>query len=339
MTPNVITSILVPPKPFFAGQHVDDLVSLTDVKEELEIKTRQHDAWLKKKITSASLTIKHFCNRTFPAASYHEEFFPFRDAPLHALREDLLPLQLSRWPVANVPSPAGIEPPAAPTLSAVSGGSLAAARYYVRATYVTAQGETPASLEADIDITAGSLPQVASPVVDRQSLAIGWNCYIATAAGVETLQNSSPLAIGESFTLPASGLFPGPTLPNYLFVAEAGLNTYPLGEGRDFLVKAPDAQLLRRHPTLNTVRSWPSVPAVIEYRAGYTECPDDISEACLRFVVSRWFARKRDPNIRNENTEGVYSASYWLGTGPGGPGDLPVDVAETLNRYRVPVIA
>ena len=56
-------------------------------------------------------------------------------------------------------------------------------------------------------------------------------------------------------------------------------------------------------------------------------------------VKARYYARKRDPMIRQESAPAAWEAAYWFGTGPGGPGDLPVDVAAKLDRFRVAVVA
>ncbi len=105
------------------------------------------------------------------------------------------------------PTALALAAPAAPALSSVAGGSLAAATYYVKATYVNILGETTPSAESSLAVAANNLPQVATPPVVAG--ATGWNVYIATAAGQETLQNAAPLALGQAFVLPATGLVAG----------------------------------------------------------------------------------------------------------------------------------
>jgi hypothetical protein len=340
MTPNVVTSVLVPAVAQFTGGGQFDLCSLADVKDELDINTDKFDAWLKRQITVSSTAIEQFCNRKFQTQRYHEEFFPFLDEPPRKLRADLLPLQLSHWPISSPVSPSGVAPPAPPALSATSGGALAAACYYARITLVTAEGETAPSLEASLSVGADELLVVTSPAQDKEDLATGWNLFLGTAANEEVLQNASPMAIGTDFTLPTTGLITGTrALPSYLLAVESGLNQVPLAEGPDFIVRHDVAHLDRRHRISGTLRSWSSVPIVIEYQGGFASIPNDVQDAAIQLVKARWFARKRDPNVRSENIEGVYQADYWYGTGPGGPGDLPNFVAERLGRYRVPVIA
>ena len=102
-------------------------------------------------------------------------------------------------------------PPAAPTLSSVAAGTLAATTYYVKITYVNAAGETLPSAEASLAVAADYVLSVASPAAT--SGASGWNVFVSTATGTETLQNSSPIAIGTAWQEPTTGLISGSALP------------------------------------------------------------------------------------------------------------------------------
>lgn len=105
------------------------------------------------------------------------------------------------------PTALSLPAPASPVLSSVAGGNLAAATYYAKVTYVNLLGETTPSPEASLAVTAGNLLQVASPPIAAS--AAGWNVYLGTAAGQETLQNTAPLSLGQSFVLPTTGLLSG----------------------------------------------------------------------------------------------------------------------------------
>jgi hypothetical protein len=115
----------------------------------------------------------------------------------------------------------------------------------------------------------------------------------------------------------------------------AGVAT-TLALGTDFLLDAEHGQLTRLN-LLGYPTHWRSSPVVAVYEAGYAETPADVEEAVILLVKLRWFARRRDPLIRSQNAVGAYEASYVMGTGPGGPGDMSADAAEKLDRYRVPV--
>ncbi|MDQ0305331.1 phage head-tail connector protein [Ancylobacter polymorphus] len=81
--------------------------------------------------------------------------------------------------------------------------------------------------------------------------------------------------------------------------------------------------------------AWLPRPIKVEYSAGYDTIPFDIQDAVIRMVKSRWFLRKRDPLLKQEDVPGVHSASYWVSTG--GEGAMTPDVADLLDNYRVPI--
>jgi RHS repeat-associated protein len=95
-------------------------------------------------------------------------------------------------------------PPAAPTLGQTSGGSLAATTYYVKVAYVFNGPVQPASAESSLAVAANKLLTVTSPAT--VSGATGYNVYVGTSSGKETLQNTSPIAIGTNWTEATSGL-------------------------------------------------------------------------------------------------------------------------------------
>lgn len=107
--------------------------------------------------------------------------------------------------------PAALAPPAVPVLSSASGGTLAAATYYVTITYVSALGETTVSQEAVIAVAADNLLVVDSPAA--MTGATGWNVYVSSTEGAETKQNSAALTIGNNWTEPTGGLISGSNPP------------------------------------------------------------------------------------------------------------------------------
>jgi hypothetical protein len=105
---------------------------------------------------------------------------------------------------------AGLAAPSAPSLSQISGGTLGTATVFVKTTYVTASGETAASSESSLAVSAAHLLQVASPSAPSPASATGWNVYVSTATGTEVLQNgTTPIAIGAAWSEPTSGLVTG----------------------------------------------------------------------------------------------------------------------------------
>jgi hypothetical protein len=103
-------------------------------------------------------------------------------------------------------------PPLAPTLSQVAGGSLGARTYYVKITYKNLGGETTASGQSALAISANYLLYVTSPVASGN--ATHYNVYASTVSGSETKQNTNPVLIGADWTEPVSGLISGAALPS-----------------------------------------------------------------------------------------------------------------------------
>lgn len=359
MSLTVITTPLAAATPPFAGGSVYDLVSLADLKLELQISDNSQDTWLRKIIARASRAIGNYCSRNFAPQLYQELLWSERDAFPWQVPGGAAPLQLRHWPLitpqAQVPQPplAGTAPPLLPVLSSIVGGSLARRRYFVRTSYMTPQGETAASLEATLLVAASSLLQVTSPAPDNFGIATGWNVYVGAASYQETLQSAAPIAIGASWTEPAPGLLSPqlaappssvlavvdvlPTVPAAVSVM-ASL-PQPLAEGVDFDVDAQHGQLTRLFALSGEPDRWATLPTAIVYQAGYASIPDDLTEAAILLAKARYFGRLRDPMIRQEDASGIYSATYWMGTGPGGVGDLPDEVMSKIDRHKVPVTA
>lgn len=352
MARTLITTVIAPltASPFPGGQNID-LIDLATIKDDLQVTGTASDSFLRRGITRASTTAAHYCNRMLPensflAQSYQDQVWSHREPYPYSVVGGLAPtLQLGRWPLAGQPSTAGTAPPvSAPILTSTSGGSLPAATYYVRATYVTASGETAASLEASLKVAANNLLQVASPGPDVLSVATGWNVYVSTTSGAETLQNgNTPIALNSGWTEPSAGLITGAALPQAILVIEdANINAATnvpnaLTEGIDFTADRRLGQLTRLSSN-GQPRHWDSRPLVIQYPAGYdVDDISDVQEAVTLIVKGRLFARGRDPMLKQQSVTGVYDASYWVSAFMD-RGAMTPEVTSLLDAYRVPVI-
>ncbi len=95
----------------------------------------------------------------------------------------------------------------APTLSTTAGAG-AAGTFYVAMTWVASGGaEGAPSMWTALSTTAGQ-DLVVTPG-DAPNVATGFNVYIGSSATTLELQNSSPIAVGQTFTMPDSGLVVG----------------------------------------------------------------------------------------------------------------------------------
>ena len=87
-------------------------------------------------------------------------------------------------------------------------GTLAGAVYYAQVSWVSAAGqEGSASSSTNFQTADNSALTVAA--VSAPAVAAGWNVYVGLTISTLTLQNSAPLAIGATFTLPGSGVVSG----------------------------------------------------------------------------------------------------------------------------------
>lgn len=95
--------------------------------------------------------------------------------------------------------PAGV----APTLSAVAGvATLPSATYYVRYTYVSAEGETEASPETSQAIVLGESLRVVVPALPLHATSV--NIYISTVTNTEKLELNA-VTLSNDFTEPLDG--------------------------------------------------------------------------------------------------------------------------------------
>jgi len=120
-------------------------------------------------------------------------------------------LQGRTWADLKCTPGTALLPPLAPTLSQVAGGTLGARTYYVKITYKNLGGETTASGQSALAISANYLLYVTSPVASGN--ATHYNVYASTVSGSETKQNTNPVLIGADWTEPVSGLISGAALP------------------------------------------------------------------------------------------------------------------------------
>lgn len=102
-------------------------------------------------------------------------------------------------------------PAAAPVLSSLAAGTLAATDYFVTVTYVTPTGETTASPEASLNVVVDNELVVQSP--PWIAGATGWNVYVSAATGTEKLQNAAPIGLGTNWTQTTLPTTTGPSAP------------------------------------------------------------------------------------------------------------------------------
>ena len=143
----------------------------------------------------------------------------YRDAYNRKLNDKYLPKwneykELARWAssllyqtgIGVVTHP--VPRPRRPVVDWVA-GTLGAMTLYVRMTWVEGASEGAPSEETAVDVPANQALRVAPPAAP--ALAVGWNVYVGGASGEAQRQNSQPLALGQPWVMPATGLAEGAT--------------------------------------------------------------------------------------------------------------------------------
>ena len=130
---------------------------------------------------------------------YKEKYFEYRDLARLA-REQML-----RWGVGLVNTPVPVA--GAPVMGSAA-GALPETTYWVRISWVSADGAEGMPGETLTFVTpAGSLLTVKSGAA--AGVAASFNVYAGADPETLTLQNTAPVAIDGTFTLPGSGLVSG----------------------------------------------------------------------------------------------------------------------------------
>lgn len=196
-----------------------------------------------------------------------------------------------------------------------------------------------ALVKAEIGITAADDDMLLAAWIARASAAAGQYCNRVFAP--ETVRDvvfferdSQPWQVpGGAAPLQLSRW---PLLPSpepVVSVADVALTI-----DDDFVVDASKGQLVRLSPSV-VPTIWASLPTTITYCAGFDPIPVDVQDAVIRLVKARWYARRRDPNLKREEIPGVRTAEWWIDTSPQRLAAMPPEVVDLLDNYRIPVVA
>jgi hypothetical protein len=110
----------------------------------------------------------------------------------------------------------------------------------------------------------------------------------------------------------------------------------PLEQDVDFVVEREAGRLLRLGSD-GLLSCWSSSPKVAQFEAGFAEIPGDLQDAVTRMVRNRYRAKGRDSYLMSENIPGVRDSRWWIATG-NEAGNVPPDIADLIDAYRLPVI-
>ncbi len=107
-------------------------------------------------------------------------------------------------------------------------------------------------------------------------------------------------------------------------------------ENTDFLKDAARGQLIRLDVN-GYPKRWNALPISVQYDGGYLPLPADVTASGIRMVAQRHFARIRDPLVKSEVVDGIGRTDYI--TSNSAEGNMPTDVIDLLDNYRMPTIA
>lgn len=166
------------------------------------------------------------------------------------------------------------------------------------------------------------------------SAALSAECNRVFAA--ETVQDKVWPATGLS---PLSSGFEVLQLSRFPVIAVVSLTEdgVALVEGTDFVVDKAAGQVWRLSSG-GRLMCWGSAPKVVVFKAGFEQIPGDLQDAATRMVRNRFRAKGRDSYLMSESIPGVRDARWWIATGDDA-GNVPPDIADLIDSYRVPVIA
>lgn len=197
-----------------ATERIDLTQKLALSQQELEVELvtrlfRENPEELKRVVVTAALQLWH---------TFHTLALTYRDAYNSHLNDRYQGKwreyeRLAKWASENVLA-AGVGmvdepvPKAAPPTLSAAAGSAAAAMYWVRAAWVSGNGDEGCPSEPSVLAAPESTVPVAN-VTGAPSNATGWNVYAGASSESEQLQNPAPIPVGSNWTMPGTGLVAG----------------------------------------------------------------------------------------------------------------------------------
>jgi hypothetical protein len=137
----------------------------------------------------------------------------------------------------NIPPATLANPTITANIAQTTGGTLALTTYYIRYTWITANGETAPSAEQSVTLT-GSNNALNITVASQYwvSGATGMNIYVSTTSGGESLQYTQT-TVGATYTLTSLSLTGNP-VPQWNTTSFQDINPSVLGlaTGSEFIV-------------------------------------------------------------------------------------------------------
>lgn len=284
-----------------------DLTTLATVKTELGLKTSDtsNDTWLGTAITQVSKAIARTTKRVFPP-EFVQDLFDIRRARMQ-VPTGVRTLQLSRWPVISIASVVQTQDDLT-TTTFVENTDF-------RADYTDGQVYR---LNSDTGRPMAWEPQPLAvqysggygvSVAETHSVPANPGPYTVTVTNASTFSCNQSVAYASGTLL--TQVTGTPATGQYSVDSSTGVYTFAAGDAGQSL----------------------------DFVYCTLAVPDDLADATLQLITSRFRAKGRDPALIQRDTPGVGVERFWFGGAPGQTGPFPPDIQYLLDNYRVPVTA
>ena len=299
MNPEVLTNAAIPP-------YGDSLAALENVLFDLDINDNANNSFFKRYILAASQAVQTYCGRRFVAEPVTDTYYMVRAWREHQLGRDAIPL--SHWPLIGLTS-------VVETDDAQVSTTLVEGTDFIR--------DTPTARLIRLNGATLQPRNWWSPKVTTSYVA----GYGSSAAEPHTVPASGP------YTITVKNAKTG------FAIVDMGV-TYANGTTLTAVSGTPTAAGQYSVNTTTGVYTFDSADAGQNVIANYawTTIPMDVQDAVTRLVEMRWDDRSRESNLKRYTEPGVIEKEYWVPNSTG-MGNIPPDIRELIDAYRVPSIA
>lgn len=258
------------------------LVTLQNLKDWLGISVTTYDTILENLINATGYRIERYIGRQIMARDRIEFIDP----------DGSNTISLPQYPVNSIRY-VGYGVQTVLTVSAASGSTDASATVQVQDDQITTVRNTAAgATNTTVSVTFASQP-LTSGMATALSAVAGFTASSATTIPSRYLHPVGPIDVTDS---PANLTGPVSTASGYRVEAATGLLHLPRFWRDDWAYDEGDTVGFGCTEQI----------VVVDYNAGYTTCPYDISQACLEIASAAYRARFKDANVDSE-TLGDYS--------------------------------
>lgn len=278
-----------------------DLTDKDTAKDELGITDTSNDAWISRGISQVSALIMSETSRVFAPECVQDVF----DIPPNRSQRPggVSELQLSRWPILGV-------------VSVVQGLGSTTPVTLIAGTDFRIDAEHGLLLRLNSDTGTVSAWE---PMPTTVKYTAGYGALVQESHTVPSTPFQVTVAKASAFSCDqsvayASGVF------LTLVSASPGVGQYAVAQGL-YAFNVGD------------------VGQVLSFAYCTLSVPNDLADIVLRLVTGRFSAKGRDPSLVQIDTPGVGTQRWWFGSVPGQTGPFPPDIAASLDKYRVPVVA